>query len=132
MVEKKIFTHLHITLKPGLKIAFQEKLISDGILVMQGFFIYFIDRYIEGKISEKEIQEIKKYQVENPGKIEKEYVNVLLDMERRKKLALKKIRDGIGPQYLCRFYIEEYLNDRILAETIQEIKDIPDRRSRQN
>ena len=108
--------------RPSLLVSENKKQFLIDDLKTQAFFRYFIDLYIRNQISPDILEQIKKYQAENPGKIENAYIKVLLSGEQRKELAIRKITDKIKPQHFCRYFIEQYLDKKLIPATLESIK----------
>ena len=114
--------HLYVSVDSDTKDLFQIKLIQDGIKTQQAFLIYFLKKYNQGLLMDDQLAMIKKYQEKNPAKVEDSYCKVVTDGELHKDIMVKKITEDIKPQYLCRFFIQEYLSNQISAEIIADIK----------
>lgn len=113
---------VNVYIEPKMKADFRKKLLDDNIDNMQVFFEYFIKQYVEDKLTPKVIEEIKSYQKKNPGKIEETYIKVLISEKEHKTLSYKKIDTGIKPPYICRYFIEKYLDNEIPLSTLKAIK----------
>lgn len=122
------YTNFHVSIEPQAKDDFKEKLIKENLGEMRGFVYYFIDQYVKDLVPPEVLDDINRYQAENPGKTEGCYIHLLLREQDHQELALRKIRLKILPQHFCRYFIDRFLANQLPPETIQEIRNykIPD------